>query len=196
MMLPLFPLSQLLLPGQLMALQIFEPRYLTMISAQLKQEAGFGVVQIREGREVGQAPLIFPVGTEAVIVDWSQKPGGLLVVQIEGRRRFRVQQSEVQTDQLLTANVEWLADEHEDSEAFAAMSAEYDGLLQLLDQLKEHPAVAQLHLAPATNASQLGWQLSQLLPLSLPDKMALWELQDPYMRLEHIAERVARLSSE
>jgi hypothetical protein len=56
--------------------------------------------------------------------------------------------------------------------------------------------VAQLHLAPATNASQLGWQLSQLLPLSLPDKMALWEVQDPYIRLEHIAERVARLSSE
>lgn len=193
---PLFPLSQLLLPGQLMALQIFEPRYLTMISAQLKQDAGFGVVQIREGREVGQAPLIFPVGTEAVIVDWSQKAGGLLVVQIEGRRRFRVAQSEVQTDQLLTAEVEWLADEHENSQALAAISAEYDGLLQLLDQLKEHPAVAQLHLAPATNASQLGWQLSQLLPLSLPDKMALWEVQDPYIRLEHIAERVARLSSE
>lgn len=193
---PLFPLSQLLLPGQLMALQIFEPRYLTMISAQLKQDAGFGVVQIREGREVGQAPLIFPVGTEAVIVDWSQKAGGLLVVQIEGRRRFRVAQSEVQPDQLLTAEVEWLADEHENSQALAAISAEYDGLLQLLDQLKEHPAVAQLHLAPATNASQLGWQLSQLLPLSLPDKMALWEVQDPYIRLEHIAERVARLSSE
>lgn len=196
MTLPLFPLSQLLLPGQLMALQIFEPRYLTMISAQLKQDAGFGVVQIREGSEVGQAPLIFPVGTEATIVDWSQKPGGLLVIQIEGRRRFRVTQSEVQTDQLLTAEVDWLADEHEDSEGFAAISAEYDGLLQLLDQLKEHPAVAQLHLAQASNASQLGWQLSQLLPLSLPDKMALWELQDPYLRLEHIAERVARLSSE
>ena len=196
---PLFPLSQLLLPGQRMGLQIFEPRYLTMITAQLKRDQGFGVVQIREGSEVGQAPLIYPVGTEAAIVDWSQKPGGLLIIQIEGRRRFRVQQSEVQADQLLLASVEWLLDEDKgdvfDSTA-TDFTVEYDGLLQLLDQLREHPAVAQLNLAAADNASQLGWQLSQLLPLSMPDKMALWQEQNPYVRLEQLAERVARLASE
>lgn len=195
---PLFPLSQLLLPGQRMGLQIFEPRYLTMITAQLKRDQGFGVVQIREGSEVGQAQLIYPVGTEAAIVDWSQKPGGLLIIQIEGRRRFRVQQSEVQADQLLLASVEWLVDEDagEGVPASSDFTSEYDGLLQLLEQLREHPAVAQLNLADVDNASQLGWQLSQLLPLSLPDKMALWQEQNPYVRLEQLAERVARLASE
>jgi uncharacterized protein len=199
---PLFPLSQLLLPGQRMGLQIFEPRYLTMITAQLKRDQGFGVVQIREGREAldksGQAPLIYPVGTEAAIVDWSQKPGGLLVIQIEGRRRFRVQQSEVQSDQLLLASVGWLADERVDEEASATsdFTSEYDGLLQLLEQLREHPAVVQLNLPAVENASQLGWQLSQLLPLSMPDKMALWQEENSYVRLEQLAERVARLAEE
>ncbi len=195
---PLFPLSQLLLPGQRLGLQIFGPRYLTMIAAQLKRDQGFGVVQIREGSEVGRAPLIYPVGTEAAIVDWSQKPGGLLVVQIEGRRRFRVQHSEVQADQLLLACVEWLADEGMDeiTEAGSDFISEYDGLLQLLEQLREHPAVAQLNLADVDNASQLGWQLSQLLPLSMPDKMALWQEENPYVRLEQLAERVARLAAE
>jgi uncharacterized protein len=181
-----------------MGLQIFEPRYLAMITAQLKRDQGFGVVQIREGREVGQAPLIYPVGTEAAIVDWSQKPGGLLVIQIEGRRRFRVQHSEVQADQLLLASVEWLADERVDEGGAATgdFISEYDGLLQLVEQLREHPAVAQLNFAAVNNTSQLGWQLSQLLPLSMPDKMALWQEENPYVRLEQLAERVARLAEE
>ena len=81
---PLFPLQQCLLPGQRLALQIFEPRYLRLISDCLKADRGFGVVQIHEGREVGQLPTIYPVGTEAVIVDWYQQPDGLLGIEIEG----------------------------------------------------------------------------------------------------------------
>lgn len=188
---PLFPLQQLLLPGQRLRLQIFEPRYLQMITACLRRSAAFGVVQIRDGREVGRAPLFFPVGTEAVIVDWNQLPNGLLGIEVEGRRRLRVTRSEVQSDQLLTACVSWLA-----PEPVEPVTALWGGLHQLLLELRRHPTLQQLQLAPPENLSQLGWQLSLLLPLSLPDKMALWELECPQRRLEHLAERVERLSRE
>ena len=44
MNLPLFPLNTVLFPGCVLDLQIFEARYLDMISRCMKQGSGFGVV--------------------------------------------------------------------------------------------------------------------------------------------------------
>ena len=53
--LPLFPLGTLLLPHGRLPLQIFERRYIDMISACMREGTGFGVVWIRTGSEVAQA---------------------------------------------------------------------------------------------------------------------------------------------
>ena len=42
--LALFPLQTVLFPGCLLDLQLFEPRYLDMLSRCLRQGSGFGVV--------------------------------------------------------------------------------------------------------------------------------------------------------
>ncbi len=47
---PLFPLNTVLFPGCRLDLQIFEARYLDMIGRCMKQNGGFGVVAIVEGR--------------------------------------------------------------------------------------------------------------------------------------------------
>lgn len=188
---PLFPLQQFLLPGQRLRLQIFEPRYLSMITERLRSNATFGVVQIRDGREVGRAPLFFTTGTEAAIVDWNQLPNGLLGIEVEGRRRFRVTRSEVQGDQLLKAAVNWVAEEID-----APVGSDWEGLHQLLIELRQHPSLQGLKLLPPSTLSQLGWQLCLLLPLSMPDKMALWDLDSAELRLEHLADRVQRLTRE
>ena len=57
MTLPLFPLNTVLFPGCFLDLQIFEARYLDMISRCMKQGEGFGVVCILEGEQVGKARL-------------------------------------------------------------------------------------------------------------------------------------------
>lgn len=185
---PLFPLGMFMLPGQRVQLQIFETRYLDMISDRMRHNATFGVVQIREGHEVGEAPLFFPVGTEVAIVDFTQQDNGLLGIAIEGKRRFRVQESQVRSDQLLVAQVEWLPDEGEEP-----ISDTFDDLRLLLRKLRSHPGVGQLQLPKADTLSQLGWQLSLLLPLSLPEKMRLWEESDPTHRLELTAGQVEYL---
>ncbi|MGV8843903.1 MAG: LON peptidase substrate-binding domain-containing protein [Pseudomonas sp.] len=106
---PLFPLDTVLFPGCVLDLQIFEARYLDMLSACMKRGEGFGVVGLVEGREVGIAAERFAeIGCEALIRDWQQQPNGLLGLRVEGGRRFKVVRSEVQRDQLTLAEVEWL----------------------------------------------------------------------------------------
>lgn len=187
--LALFPLSVPLFPEQKMSLQIFEQRYLSLVSRCLKDDTGFGVVQIREGNEVGQAPQVFQFGVEARIVDWEQLGNGLLGITIQGGRKFTLHTTRIEKDQLLVAEVEWLPEE-----PCEPVPEHFDGLLDLALQLRRHPLVEKMNLPPIESARDLGWQLCQLLPLSAPDKVALLSLGDPALRLDHLAERVERLS--
>src|SRR5690606_2873588 len=108
MNLPLFPLSTVLFPGCMLDLQIFEARYLDMISRCMKQGEGFGVVCIVEGAEVGEAASRFAaLGCEALVRDFQQRPNGLLGIRVEGGRRFVVRRAQVLPDQLTLAEVEW-----------------------------------------------------------------------------------------
>ena len=58
MKLPLFPLDTVLFPGCMLDLQIFEARYLDMVSQCLKAGHGFGVVHILDGSEVCAARVM------------------------------------------------------------------------------------------------------------------------------------------
>jgi uncharacterized protein len=107
MNLPLFPLNTVLFPGCMLDLQIFEARYLDMISRCMKQGSGFGVVCIVEGEEVGEAASSFAaIGCEALVRDFQQRPNGLLGIRVEGGRRFRVRSAQVLPDQLTIAEVD------------------------------------------------------------------------------------------
>ena len=66
--LPLFPLHTVLCPGVVLPLHLFEPRYREMVGRCLADDAPFGVVLIREGRETGPSiPDLASVGTLAEI---------------------------------------------------------------------------------------------------------------------------------
>ena len=187
---PLFPLNTLLFPSAPLSLQIFEARYLDMISRCMKQGEGFGVVAIREGREVGEIPQFFPVGVYVQIEDWHPQDNGLLGIVVRGERKFKVQQTFSQPDMSLSAKVDFLP-----QEPAKEIGLHHDGLVALVEQLREHPAAQALNLPELLDARHLGWQLTQLLPLSRPDKVALLEMSDPLLRLDHLAERIERLAT-
>ena len=69
--LPLFPLQTVLFPGGLLMLKVFEARYLDLVSRCMRSGQGFGVVCLRQGREVGRnMPVQFEsVGVHARIDD-------------------------------------------------------------------------------------------------------------------------------
>ena len=103
--LPLFPLTQPLFPGTTLNLQIFEQRYLRMITECFKKEQPFGIVPILEGSEVGAVPRVYPWGVIAEIIDWSQLENGLLGIMIRGNQRFQLLNSEAEQDGLVTGMV-------------------------------------------------------------------------------------------
>ena len=183
MRLPLFPLSTVLFPGCVLDLQIFEARYLDMIARCMKQGTGFGVVCILDGREVGDAPQdIARIGCEALIRDFQQQDNGLLGIRVEGGRRFEVLSTEVQRDQLLLAEVEWLEEVPEQP-----LQEEDQDLLALLKALAEHPMVAALNMSTEVAGQQsLANQLAYLLPFAEADKIELLQVDDPQQRLDGI----------
>ncbi len=183
MTLPLFPLNTVLFPGCVLDLQIFEARYLDMIARCMKQGTGFGVVCILEGREVGDAPQdIAGIGCEALIRDFQQQDNGLLGIRVEGGRRFEVLSTELQRDQLLVAQVEWLSEIPEQP-----LQDEDQDLLALLKALAEHPMVAALNMNTEVAGQQsLANQLAYLLPFAEADKIELLQVDDPQQRLDGI----------
>lgn len=193
MTLPLFPLNTVLFPGCKLDLQIFEARYLDMIGRCMKQGGGFGVVCILEGEQVGKAPAgIASLGCEALIRDFQQQDNGLLGIRVEGVRRFRIEQTEIEKDQLLVGEVQWLP-EMEDS----PLLEQDDDLLALLKALGEHPMVAALDMSLAVESRQsLANQLAYLLPFMEEDKLDLLAIDSPGQRLEAIQSLLERIQGE
>lgn len=192
-MVPLFPLDTVLFPGCFLDLQIFEARYLDMIGRCMKQGEGFGVVCIVEGEQVGKAPpVVASIGCEAVIRDFVQQDNGLLGICVEGVRRFDLQATEVQKDQLLMGQVQWLP-ELDDS----PLEEADDDLLALLLALGEHPMVEALDMPrPVDGRQALANQLAYLLPFAEQDKLDLLAQDSPEQRLGEIHRLLERIQGE
>jgi len=191
--LPLFPLDTVLFPGCILDLQLFEARYLDMISRCLKAGHGFGVVRILQGLEVGPAATAFAsIGCEAVIRDWQQQPNGLLGIRVEGQRRFDIERTEVQPDQLIVAEVRWRAEPDD-----APLDESHADLLVLLEALRQHPLVRSLGMGDGVNGRRaLADQLAYLLPFQPEQKIALLQQDDIGERLQQIQQLLERLQGD
>jgi Lon protease-like protein len=73
-------------------LQIFEERYRTMTRELLEHGGEFGVLLIREGKEVGGSAIPYTVGTTAVIEESQELADGRFMITARGRARFRLEQ--------------------------------------------------------------------------------------------------------
>lgn len=67
--LAMFPLGSVVVPGQLLPLQVFEPRYDRLVRDALVADRQFGTVLIERGSEVGGGDVRRSVGTVVSIVD-------------------------------------------------------------------------------------------------------------------------------
>ncbi len=90
--LPLFPLPEVvLLPGTLLPLHVFEPRYRAMVTDALSGDRTIGVTLLRPGSDpAAPAPPIHPIGTAGEIVEDERLPDGRFHILLEARFRFRV----------------------------------------------------------------------------------------------------------
>ncbi len=106
MELPIFPLGNVLFPGGVLALNIFEPRYVAMTRRCLERNTGFGVFLIQGGYEVGAPAVPQRVGCLARITEWSQPTPTTYRLQARGGERLRLLSRRVQDDGLIIGEVE------------------------------------------------------------------------------------------
>jgi Lon protease-like protein len=190
--LPLFPLGLVLFPDGPLPLRIFEPRYVDLVKRCLKgTEPFFGVVLLREGREVGPHELaIEQVGTSAEITDFHQLRDGLLGLSCLGRRRFRIRARHQQPDGLHVAEVEWI-----EAEPVMPVPERHAPLVELLKAVL--PEIGGPYAKLPTRLDEAAWvghRLAEIMPISLDDKQIYLELSDPVERLDGIAELAPRVA--
>ena len=89
--LPVFPLpGALLLPRADLPLNIFEPRYLEMISDALSGERIIGIIQPRDDNDTGEKPGLMAVGCAGRITSYTETPDGRMLVTLTGISRFSI----------------------------------------------------------------------------------------------------------
>lgn len=179
---PLFPLGSVLFPGGILSLKVFEQRYLDMAAECLRAKTPFGVCLIASGKEVGEPATPHAVGTLAHIRDADMAQLGILMLKVQGGRRFRIVSSSVQADGLLRATVE-LLDEAEGCDVPSAQQ----GLLPLLKKIVSDLGPDKMPEPHAfDDAAWVGYRLTEILPVQALAKQKLLELDDPISRLEII----------
>src|SRR6478672_419680 len=118
MELPLFPMNTVLCPGIALPVHIFEDRYRALVRHCIDTTSPFGVVMIREGREVGTGAISFTgIGTIAEIRDAGRYEDGRYDLLIVGTRRFEIQRVLAAKQPYLVAEVELLHEQVGDPEA-------------------------------------------------------------------------------
>lgn len=87
---PVFPLpGAILLPRRELPLNIYEPRYLTMVDASLAGDRMIGMVQ-PAGDTEARRPELEEVGGLGRITAFSERPDGTYVICLTGLCRFRI----------------------------------------------------------------------------------------------------------
>ena len=96
--LPVFPLTGvLLLPGTVLPLHVFEPRYRAMVEDTLSADRVFGMIQPfapqQDNRPIpgadNQKPDLYKVGCAGYIEKWEKLQEGRFFVELRGVNRFR-----------------------------------------------------------------------------------------------------------
>jgi hypothetical protein len=196
--LPLFPLGAVLFPGGVLPLRIFEVRYLDMISRCHRAGAPFGVVLLTQGGEVrrpGSMEAFSHVGTLATISELETPRPGLMMIRALGAQRFRITSSDQLRHGLWIADVERLG-------ADKAVSVPDDlkntalALEKLIHSLElKTGAPGRMPLQAPWRLDDCGWVANrwcELLPLPMPLKQRLMELDNPLVRLELVNDVLTR----
>jgi len=173
MLLPLFPLDLVLLPGVPLPLHIFEPRYKEMMKECLEKKSPFGVIRAKQESFVN-------TGCTAEIINVLKTyPDGRMNILVEGQKRFEVLQVN-QERSFLQAEVFYLEDEPD-----PAAAADIEKALALHGEIMAL-AGAKPEETERTDASQLAYRLAGSLPFDPDFQQALLEMNSEVERVRAI----------
>jgi Lon protease-like protein len=190
--LPLFPLRSVLFPDGLLALKVFEARYLDLVSDCLRRQQPFGVVCLLQGGEVragkGTGVRFESVGVLARLDDVDSEQPGVLRARCSGTRRFRLEGAATQQPDGLWVGSASLLPDDEALPPGAAHLPTVQALSNAITTLKEQGAEPFNLPHRLDDAGWVANRWCEILPISLGAKQKLMELDDPQVRLQLVHE--------
>jgi Lon protease-like protein len=170
---PLFPLSLVALPHELVPLHIFEPRYRTMIAECLEQGSEFGIVwEADDG--------LRPVGCAMEIAEVLERmDDGRMNILTRGTRPFRIVD---ERDDLPypAGTVEFLADKEETRDESTAKAA-HEAYGVLVEQATDRV------IDPDELGEMSAYQMAATVDFGLDAKQGLLDLRSENARLRLVA---------
>ncbi|MFV0315557.1 MAG: LON peptidase substrate-binding domain-containing protein [Microthrixaceae bacterium] len=192
---PAFPLGTVLLPGQLLVLQVFEPRYRVMLFDLREQHrAQFLVTLIVRGQEVGGGDVRSDVGCLAEVVRSDDQPDGRVLLEVLGVRPLEVLDW-MPEDPYPLARVREFAPRSRTFEVSDAPERELAEVMQLDRGIAEMLTTLGVEVPAATPMpallDDLIWQVALRNPLGTLDRQHLLAEADPLRRLGAAHEMLA-----
>ena len=178
--LPLFPLNTILFPGGVLALKVFEQRYMDMAKRCLQDQSLFGVCLIKEGAEVAAPVVPHSVGTLARIDTWDMQQLGVLHVRAIGLQRFQILDYQTEADGLLLAQALKLP-----PEPASPLPAEHAPCAAVLKHIMTH--VGATKFEPPFGFDDgvwVGYRLAEIMPIKSSAKQSMLEMNDTQIRLD------------
>ena len=191
---PLFPLGTTLFPGGVIALKIFEARYLDMMKRCLREDTAFGVVSILDSNPSESDPNASAhfsnIGTLAKLEEFDAVQPALYMTKSYGTQRFKLISIKQEADGLWMGKVELIDPDPEmplpkEHEKVAAL------LQEIISVIKSEDLLGDDAFKMPTNLDDCGWvanRLAELLPLPPAQKNHLLAQSNPRIRLDLISE--------
>jgi hypothetical protein len=198
-LIPLFPLSHVLLPGMPLPLHVFEPRYRELLADVAKVAGGagaFGVVALRSGTEAmtphtrAAGPDFEPLGTVAEIVEVDSNEDGTSDLLSVGSRRFRIVRTVTEGKPYVRAEVEFLAEP--DGALTPELAARARDLMNVYDSMLVRLAGRGTGPDLPQDPNHLSYQVAARLPLQPCDRQELLADDTTAERLDRLARLLRR----
>lgn len=201
MNIPLFPLGSTLFPDGLLALKIFEVRYLDMTKACFKEQSPFGVVTLTQGPEVrvaGKEVEFADVGTLAHITEFEAVQPSLFLLRCRGGRRFNIVERTLGPNGAWSAEIE-LIDEDPQIDIPPELTPASQALARLIESFDAQgiDASDRPFLAPY-QLNDCGWvanRWAELLNIPAPQKQHLLSMDHPRLRLDLVQEMLEEMGA-
>ena len=174
---PIFPLTGvLLLPRGRMPLNIFEPRYLAMVSDAMTYPRVIGMVQPREGRGDAGDPPVYAIGCAGRITGFGELDDGRYEITLTGVARFEIVEELAQVKGYRPVRVDW--SRFRGDLAAASGGVDRDRLLAALKPyLKRHKVKTDWDAITKTPDERLVTSLAMVCPFAPSEKQGLLEAE-------------------
>lgn len=190
--LPLFPLpGVILMPGALLPLHVFEPRYRKMVRDALDGHQTIGVVQLLEPARMNSRgqPAIARIAGAGTIVDYTELPNGRYHILLRGRARVTLEELPfVAPYRRARASVLDSTDEGVSSTATAALIAVATGFAALL---KERDKSFEFRMPKLSDAGGIADHCAQHLLIDGRDRQLALETTSVATRVRLVTETLA-----